>query len=102
MIPVEDLISWHNLYLFSESCGRYQKHDCAGVNVSTIIPLLVGQADHIRKVPTASSPGRSHNAKQNSVKLSTQDIVTIFSYHQQLCRRAIDNRLSKSGVLSAG
>ena len=101
MIPVEDSISWYCLYLFSESCGHYQKHDFAGINVSTNIPLLVGQAAHAYKLPTVSSPGKSHNGNQNSVKLSTQDIVTVFRYRQQLCRCAIDNRLAKSGVLPA-
>lgn len=102
MIPVEDLISWNSLYLFSESCGCYQKHDFAGVNISTNIPLLVEQAARTDKLPTARSTGRSHNVKHNSVKLSTQDVVTVFMYRQQLCRRAIDNRLAKSSALSAG
>lgn len=102
VMPVEDLISWHRSYLFSESCGRYQKHDFAAVNISISLLLLVGQAAHTNKLPAVRSPGRSCNANQNSVKLSTQDIITVFIYLQQLCRRAVDNRPAKTGVLPAG
>jgi len=99
MVPAEDLISWHSLYLFSESCSHYQKCDFAGVNLSTGILLLAGQATHTRKLPAISSPGRSHSVNQNRVKLSPRDIVAVSISRRQLCRRARDSRqCSVSGV----